>query len=69
MIFEEIGNEVELSRSCRAYADLLRGTPDFHADPQLQAEAIEYARRADDIFARLKISSFGLEPDAFFTPR
>ncbi len=69
VIFEEIGNEVELSRSCRAYADLLRGTPDFHADPQLQAEAIEYARRADDIFARLKISSFGLEPDAFFTPR
>ena len=60
---------MELSRSCRAYSELLRHTPEFHTDPQLQAEAIEYGRRADDIFARLKISSFGLEPDAFFKPR
>jgi tetratricopeptide (TPR) repeat protein len=69
VIFEEIGNEVELSRSCRAYSELLRHSPDFHTDPQVQAEATEYGRRADDIFARLKISSFGLEPDAFFAPR
>ncbi len=69
VIFEEIGNEVELGRSCRAYADLLRATPEIRNDPQIEAEAVEYARRADDIFARLKISSFGLEPDAFFGVR
>jgi tetratricopeptide (TPR) repeat protein len=64
VIFEEIGNEVELARSCRAYAELLRSTPEIQVDPQLEAEATEYARRADDIFAKLKISSYGLEPDA-----
>jgi tetratricopeptide (TPR) repeat protein len=66
VIFEEIGNEVELARSCRAYAELLKHTPEIQIDPQLEAEATEYARRADDIFAKLKISAFGLEPDAFF---
>ena len=31
-IFEEIGNDVELARSCRAYATLLEGTMDFASD-------------------------------------
>jgi tetratricopeptide (TPR) repeat protein len=68
-IFEEIGNEVELARSCRAYADLLRGTTEYQTDPSVIREAAQYAKRAEEIFARLKISAFGLEPDAFFAAR
>jgi tetratricopeptide (TPR) repeat protein len=56
-IFEEAGNEVELARSCRAFAELLRGTMDYASDPALRAEAAAYTKRADDIFARLKLSS------------
>ena len=69
VIFEEIGNEVELARSCRAYSDLLRATLEIQVDPALENEAAMYAQRADEIFAKLKISAFGLEPDAFFAAR
>ena len=68
-IFEEIGTEVELARSCRAYADLLRNTTEYATDPKIIREAAQYAKRAEEIFARLKISAFGLEPDAFFAAR
>jgi tetratricopeptide (TPR) repeat protein len=59
-IFEEAGNEVELARSCRAFASLVRGTMDYAADPKLREEADGYAKRADDIFTKLKLSSYGL---------
>ena len=60
-IFIEAGNEVELARSYRAMAELIRGTFEFQTDAAVQADAAEYLRRADDIFARLKLSSYGLE--------
>ena len=66
-IFEEIGNDVELARSCRVYAAVLRDSPDFQTDPEASEEATQYAKRADDIFAKLKISSFGLDGDSFFS--
>ncbi|HSQ61799.1 MAG TPA: tetratricopeptide repeat protein [Polyangiaceae bacterium] len=59
-IFEEAGNEVEQARSFRAYAELLRGTMEHRTDPAVQQEADSYARRADDIFAKLKLSAYGL---------
>jgi tetratricopeptide (TPR) repeat protein len=65
-IFEEIGNDVELARSCRSYADTLNSSFDLAQDAQLAREAASFAKRADEIFAKLKISSFGIEPDAFF---
>ena len=65
-IFEEIGNEVELARSCRAYADMIRHSPEMQIDPALAREASSFAKRAEDISAKLKISSFGIEPEAFF---
>jgi tetratricopeptide (TPR) repeat protein len=60
-IFEEIGNEVELARSCRAYGDALKNAVDTASDPALAREAASFAKRADEIFARLKSSSFGLQ--------
>jgi len=64
-IFEEIGNEVELARSCRAYAEVMKATVDFQADPAAMVEAERYAARADDIFARLRMSAAGMEPGVF----
>jgi tetratricopeptide (TPR) repeat protein len=67
-IFEEIGNDVELARSCRIYADLLSASPDRQSDPAMTEEADQFAKRAEEIFARLKISSFGLEADVLGHP-
>lgn len=65
-IFEEIGNEVELARSCRVYAEVLRQTPEHGTNPDVQAEAWQFSKKAEEIFAKLKISAYGIEPDAFF---
>jgi tetratricopeptide (TPR) repeat protein len=53
-IFEEVGNEIELARSCRAYAELLRRAPDHATNEKLAAEAKELAVRADGIFAKMR---------------
>ena len=68
-IFEEIGNDVELARSCRVYAALLRASTDVQTDPAAMEEADLFAKRAEEIFARLKISSFGVDPDVYFGTR
>ncbi|HZU81873.1 MAG TPA: tetratricopeptide repeat protein, partial [Polyangiaceae bacterium] len=53
-IFEEIGNDAELARSCRAYAELLRETPEHATSLVVAAEAQLMARRAEEIFARMR---------------
>ena len=68
-IFEEIGNDVELARSCRLYSQLLRSSPDSQLDAATVAEADQFGKRADEIFARLKISSYGMDAEAFFSSR
>jgi len=65
-IFEEIGNDVELARSCRVYAALLRASPDFRTDEASVTEAEQFSRRAEEIFAKLKMSSHGLDTDGIF---
>ncbi|MDF2692433.1 MAG: Adenylate cyclase [Labilithrix sp.] len=67
-IFEEIGNDVELARSCRVYAALLRASPDFPTDPVAVTEAEQFSRRAEEVFAKLKMSSHGLDADGIFGP-
>ncbi len=65
-IFEEIGNDVELARSCRVYAALLRASPDFRTDQIAVTEAEQFSRRAEEIFAKLKMSSHGIDADGIF---
>jgi tetratricopeptide (TPR) repeat protein len=65
-IFEEIGNEVELARSCRVYAELLRQSPEFGASREAQVEAEQFRKRSEDIFAKLRISAYGIQPEGFF---
>jgi tetratricopeptide (TPR) repeat protein len=55
-IFEEVGNEVELARSCRAYAELLRQTPEHATDPAVAAEAKLLSKRAEEIFAKVRMT-------------
>ncbi len=68
-IFEQIGNEVELARSCRAYAEMLRQSTETPLDPALEREAVSFSTRADEIFAKLKTSAMGTQPEAFFPVR
>ena len=63
-IFEEVGNEVELARSCRAYAELLRQTPEHASNPAIAAEARTLSKRAEDIFAKMRASAGGLGGEA-----
>lgn len=65
-IFEEIGNDVELARSARIYAKVLTRAPEYLTDPKVVEEAKEFERRAETIFQKLKISTMGLDADAFF---
>jgi tetratricopeptide (TPR) repeat protein len=65
-IFEEVGNEVELARSCRAYAELLRQTPEHASDPAVAAEAKVLSGRAEEIFAKMRASAGGLGGEALF---
>ncbi|MBI2393271.1 MAG: tetratricopeptide repeat protein [Deltaproteobacteria bacterium] len=66
-MFEECGNEVELARTFRAYADFLRKVVEYQVDAALQAEAAAFDKRADDVFAKLRISAIGIDPGAFFS--
>ncbi|GAC1546604.1 MAG: hypothetical protein NVS3B10_10570 [Polyangiales bacterium] len=66
-VFEEVGNEVELARTFRAYADFLGKLVEFGHDAAMRDQAGEYVRRADDVFAKLRISSIGIDPGAFFS--
>jgi len=67
-MFEDIGNDIELARSCRSYGQLLRVSPQHAVDPTVEADASRYLKRADDTLAKLTISSRGLAPESFFSP-
>ena len=67
-IFEEIGNDIELARSCRAAAELLVVSPDHGRDPKVAKDAAAYLKRAEDTLAKLTLSVRGFEPEAFFAP-
>ncbi|MBL8611200.1 MAG: tetratricopeptide repeat protein [Myxococcales bacterium] len=68
-MFEEIGNDVELARSCRVYSQLLRQSMEFQTDPEVAREAEQFQTRADEIFAKLRISALGLDAEGFFGTR
>jgi len=64
-IFEAMGNELELARSCRAYAALLRRMPGHQSNADAAAEAAQLAGRADDIFAKMRATTASIAPGAF----
>jgi tetratricopeptide (TPR) repeat protein len=68
-IFEQTGNEAELARTFKSFAHFLRTEREFAADEGSRREADAMMARADAIFARLKISSIGIEAAPFFGGR
>jgi tetratricopeptide (TPR) repeat protein len=62
-IFEEIGNGVELARSCSAYAELLRQTPEYGTDQSLVVEAQLLMQRADEILAKMRAQAAAKEEE------
>lgn len=61
-IFEELGNQIELSQSLETYAKFLESADD-RTDPVVAHEAMQLRGRADDIRSRLRESeSYELPP-------
>lgn len=61
-IFEEIGNELELARSCRAYANLLSQSGQVDKGEQCK-------KKSDEIFAKLASSSVAIQHRAILGPK
>ena len=57
-IFEQTGNEVELARTYKVYARFLRTEPEYADDPSAIEEADQMHGRAEEIFARLRVSLY-----------
>ena len=57
---------MELARSCRAFAELLRQMPEHGTNPAIAVEARALAQRAEDIFAKMRASAGGLGGEALF---
>jgi tetratricopeptide (TPR) repeat protein len=53
-IFEQVGNDVELAQTCRAYAEVLRRTAEYGADPAVTAEAARLVSRAEAIRSKTR---------------
>ena len=61
-IFEEAGNDVELARSLRVYADLLRASPEYATDAETRKEEEDVRERAEGLFAKQMAQSEGRVP-------
>ncbi|MDP9002928.1 MAG: tetratricopeptide repeat protein [Myxococcota bacterium] len=68
-IFEEIGNDAELARSCSAYAELLSGTPEHATDPAVADEAQRLVHRADEILAKMRTQAAAKEREPAADPQ
>ncbi|MCC6216347.1 MAG: tetratricopeptide repeat protein [Polyangiaceae bacterium] len=51
-ISKDIGNELEIARSYRAFADFVRGSSQYQANQEIQHEADKLATMATEIFER-----------------
>jgi tetratricopeptide (TPR) repeat protein len=65
-IFEQTHNEAELARTLRSFAHFLNTEPEHANDEAARREAAAMSARADSIFARLKISTMGMDGAPFF---
>ncbi len=58
-IFREIGNELEVARSYRAFASYVSGSSHYKNNEHIQREAKKLAAMADEIFERHRIIRAG----------
>jgi tetratricopeptide (TPR) repeat protein len=64
-IFEDVGNELEYARTARLLGELLAQAPES-AGAGLADEADRLRLRAEEIFARLRVSALGIDPGPLF---
>jgi predicted ATPase len=65
-VLEKVKNQVELARSWRSYAEVLRKMPEHSTSPALVAEAASLAKRAEDVFTKMRASAAALAREALF---
>jgi tetratricopeptide (TPR) repeat protein len=65
-VLEKVGNQVELARSWRSYADLLRRMPEHSTSAALADEATSLATRAEEVFTKMRASAAALAREALF---
>jgi hypothetical protein len=65
-VLEEVGNQVELARSWRAYSEFLRTLPEHSTSPALAEEASALSRQAEHVFAKMRASAAALAREALF---
>ncbi|MGH7269012.1 MAG: ATP-binding protein, partial [Polyangiaceae bacterium] len=69
-IFEDLGNELELARTCQTYAQILQRTADHDANEFVAAEARRLGLRAEAIFTKVRaLAATGTGSGAFGAPR
>jgi hypothetical protein len=52
VIFDQVGNDIELANTCQAYAGLLRRAPYLGKDPTRISEADRMSARAEAILSK-----------------
>jgi tetratricopeptide (TPR) repeat protein len=65
-VLEEVGNQVELARSWRAYSEFLRTLPEHSTSPALAEEATALSQQAEHVFAKMRASAAALAREALF---
>jgi tetratricopeptide (TPR) repeat protein len=56
-ICQEIGNEIEVAKSYRAFSSYVEGSPHYRHNPDIVREAKKLSRMADEIFQRHKLGT------------
>jgi hypothetical protein len=56
-ICKEIGNELEVAKSYRAFSGYVARSTHYQSIPEIQREAQKLAEMADEIFARHRIAA------------
>ncbi len=65
-VLEEVRNQVELARSWRSYSELLQKLPEHASSPAIAEEASLLARRAEEVFTKMRASAAALAREALF---
>jgi hypothetical protein len=58
-ICKEIGNELEVAKSYRAFSGYVFASTHYQSIPEIQREAQKLSQMADEIFARHRIRAAG----------
>jgi hypothetical protein len=67
-ICKEIGNEMEVAKSYRAFSTYVEGSPHYQNNAEIMREAQKLSFMADEIFARHRIDNPSRPASSAFPP-